>query len=96
MLLFTAVLLSCVSLVCSHSPCIIYNNYGQPLDISPLTYNSSKESPPGYSIKSVEDNMYYVNFCAPVSTSLGCSRSGDSGACTVSGGTAYSAVFYPK
>ena len=90
-MLLAAVLLSCVSLVCSHSPCIIYNNYGQPLDISPLTYNSRKASPPGYSMNTSEIEITYVNFCAPVSTSLGCSKDGDSGACQVYAGTPYNA-----
>ena len=86
---------SCVSLVCSQSHCIIYNNDGKPLDISVLAYNPSKPSPPGYSYNLTVDgtyiNSYFVNFCAPVSTSLGCSKSGSSGACEISTGTVYSA-----
>ena len=84
-----------LSLVCSSpvNPIECVYHVGEDIyNLTPLWYYPAFLSPPGYSIEDVSGNIYYLNFCDEVSTSLdGCNPGNtESAVCQESGD-----VFYP-
>jgi len=93
--LLTFICLSFFGVIYSQDTCV--GSVGDvEYDLTSLMYDPTAAPPDGYSIDANE-NTYYVNFCASISTTIGsnaCNKAENSGACQMSAGNTIVLVLF--